>query len=109
MGKYLGMCDELVIVSKCTYGCYSPFIKNVLDRSISYISPYFTMRNNEMHHEHRYENKIQITAYFYDTKISENEKKTAMDLVHANALNFDASVKDVFFYKTSDEIKAVIK
>ena len=64
MGQLLSRCDELILISKSTYGGFSPFIKNVLDRSISYISPNFVTRNGEMHHKRRYDNVISISAYF---------------------------------------------
>ena len=30
MGEYLSKCQELIIISKCFYGEFSPFIKNVV-------------------------------------------------------------------------------
>lgn len=67
MGELMSKCNELILISKCTYGGYSTFVKNVLDRSISYISPHFEMRNKEMHHKRRYNNIIDITACFYNS------------------------------------------
>lgn len=57
MGENLSKCKDLIIISKCCYGGLSPFVKNVLDRSISYIHPYFVTRNGEMHHRRRYKTK----------------------------------------------------
>ncbi|SCJ05924.1 hypothetical protein [uncultured Clostridium sp.] len=37
MGEKIASCDELIIISECKYGMYSPFIKNILDRSIVYV------------------------------------------------------------------------
>ena len=31
MGKLLSQCEELIIISECIYGSYSPIIRNVLD------------------------------------------------------------------------------
>ena len=44
MGQLLSRADELLIVSRCSFGSYSSFVKNVLDRSISYVSPFFVIR-----------------------------------------------------------------
>ena len=41
---------ELVLVSRCCFGGPGPFVKNVLDRCISYVHPYFVIKNGEMHH-----------------------------------------------------------
>ena len=64
MGENLSKCKDLIIISKCCYGGFSPFVKNVLDRSISYIHPYFVTRNGEMHHRRRYKNKINLHVLF---------------------------------------------
>ena len=64
MGELLSKCSELTFVSKCCYGGFSPFVKNVIDRSISYSHPYFTIRNGEMHHQPRYQNHFRLSAFF---------------------------------------------
>lgn len=97
MGELLSKCDELIFVSKCCYGGYSPFVKNVIDRGISYSHPYFTIRSGEMHHKRRYENHFRLRAFFYGTDITQQEKKTAEGLVAANALNLDCLPEKVHF------------
>lgn len=108
MGELLSKCSKLILISKCTYGGFSPFVKNVLDRSISYISPYFITRNGEMHHKRRYDNIINISAYFYSEDATNYEEETAKNLVIANAVNYDAQVNCVMFFNTVDEVKAVL-
>jgi multimeric flavodoxin WrbA len=97
IGETLSKCDELFIVSRCCYGGFSPFVKNVFDRSISYILPDFTFRNGKMHHKSRYENKFEMNVYFYGNDISDREKQLAKDIVQANALNFNCKVGGVHF------------
>lgn len=109
MGAMLGAVNELVIISKCTFGSYSSFVKNVFDRSISCVLPYFEMRNGEMHHCPRYENQLTINAYFYGDDITAEEKSTAEKLVQANADNFKADVKQVVFVENQEQLKEVIK
>ena len=49
--------DEMKVISDngrikpciCCYGCYSPFVKNVLDRSVSYLLPYLKTKNRCTH------------------------------------------------------------
>ncbi|NLL80402.1 MAG: flavodoxin family protein [Clostridiales bacterium] len=109
MGELLAQTDKLTIISRCCFGSYSSFVKNVMDRSISYILPYFEIRKGEMHHKARYRNRINIEVVFYGTGITENEKATASKLVEANALNLNASVHRVLFVKEIGEIKEVLK
>lgn len=74
MGEYFSKSDEIIIISKCLYGGFSPFVKNILDRSISYVHPYFEMRNNEMHHKRRYKNIIKLTVWFYGENITRRKR-----------------------------------
>jgi Multimeric flavodoxin WrbA len=108
MGKLFSQCDELLIISKCFYGGFSPFVKNVLDRAISYISPHFVIRSGEMHHKRRYGNVINMTVYFYGGDITEAEMKTAKSLVTANALNYDGRVNRVLFFNSADEAREAL-
>lgn len=105
MGKNIAMCSEMLIISKCNYGCYSPFVKNVLDRSISYIHPYFTMKNGEMHHQQRYRKDLTMNVIFYGDKITDQEKEIAQKLVTANAVNLYGTVESVTFLDFLDDFQ----
>lgn len=107
MGKLLSRCTELWIISRCVYGSYSPFIKNVIDRSISYNHPDFVIRNDEMHHRRRYLNRFFLKVIFYGEDISTAERTTAKGLVQANALNFDCDAT-VVFISDKKKIKEVL-
>jgi multimeric flavodoxin WrbA len=97
MGAALSKCDELILISRCCYGGFSPFVKNVLDRSISYIHPYFIIKNGEMHHRFRYSRTFSMSVYFYGDEFSEQDKILARSLVKANSVNFHCTVKDIAF------------
>ncbi len=103
MGEWAAASDEMIILSKCTYGSYSPFVKNVLDRSISYILPYFTTINGETHHQRRYENSFKLTVHFYGEDLTSAEQETARALVAANAVNFYSTGNEVFFYQNAED------
>ncbi|MCL1950699.1 MAG: hypothetical protein FWF59_13315 [Turicibacter sp.] len=107
-GATLSTCDELVIVSKCTYGGFSPFVKKVLDRSIPYISPFFKIINGEMHHQKRYDHSMKMRAYFYGEGLSEREVKLAAKSFKAFALNFHGQVLDVRFLKSFEEVEVLL-
>lgn len=104
MGENLAKCNGVIIISKCCYGSYSPFVKNVLDRSISYVHPYFVMKNGEMHHRERYRNRFALSAWFYGEDITPQEKLTAEKLVKANTVNLWAQIKTVRFVRDITEI-----
>lgn len=105
MGECLSKCNEVIIISKCFYGGFSPFIKNVIDRCNPYMHPYFAIRNGEMHHRRRYDNHFDLRVWFYGENITEKEKQTAEKLIQANAINKDCRVKNVTFVQKIAEIQ----
>ena len=107
MGEYLSKCKDVIIISKCCYGGFSPFVKNVLDRSISYIHPYFIIKNGEMHHRSRYSNKINLQVWFYGESITEKEKLTAQKLIKANSINLDCNVNGITFIQNIEEVELI--
>ena len=85
------------------------FVKNVLDRSISYILPFFEIRKREMHHKSRYENHLAFTSIFYGDDITEAERETAGKLAKANALNYNGTAKSVIFVSGIEQLKGVVQ
>lgn len=106
-GIVMSQCSELIFVSRCCYGSVSPFVKAVQDRAIPYIHPDFTMRKGEMHHKRRYANRIALSAYFYGEAITEAEKRTAREILEANADNYDGVVKTVSFFRSAEELEGL--
>jgi multimeric flavodoxin WrbA len=107
MGERLAACDEFVLISHNTYGGYSPFVSNVLNRALSYILPYFVIKNGETHHKQRYKQQFKFTVHFYGEDITEAERQTAHALIKANALNLDASNYRVFFHNSLHSLMEV--
>lgn len=105
MGECLSKSEEFILISRCTYGGFSPFVKNAVDRSLPYGHPYFEIRNGEMHHQRRYDNHFDLKVWFYGEDITEEEKRTAESLVKANAINMDCTVKNVTFLKDPSGIR----
>ena len=108
MGELLAQTEELILLSECSFGGFSSFVKNVMDRSISYILPFFEMRNGEMHHKSRYTNTLKIKAVFYGEDITEEEKETARELVKANAINLNGTVQEVVFVENKEMLKGLV-
>jgi multimeric flavodoxin WrbA len=105
IGFIFSKSNRIVIISKCFYGCYSPFVKNVFDRSVSNGLPYFSHIKGETHHKGRYGNKFILDVHFYG-EMTEAEKETAKKLVKANGITLGQKT-DVHFYKSPEEIKEV--
>ena len=97
MGALIHKAEEVVVISKYTYGGFSPFVKNVFDRSISYVLPFFEIINGEMHHKSRYPEQKPITFIFRGSGLSENDKKLARSYVKAACTNLHGIIKDIRF------------
>lgn len=95
-GAKVMQAEELIIISRCLYGGYSPEIKRIMDRSIPGVMPFFVRKNGEMHHSARYDNQMSLKVYFY-SETTEEEKELAKELIVANGLNFWARETEVNF------------
>lgn len=91
------------------YGGYSAFVKNVMDRNIGYLLPFFTVRKSEMHHADRYPNRLKMTVIGYGEDITEEETETFKNLVAANALNLNTQGYRVIMVKSPEEVKNVLE
>lgn len=104
IGKLFSKADEIIVISRCVYGSYSPFVKNVLDRSIPFLLPFFKIVNNEVHHKVRYKRKIKFKVHFYGETITGEEKNIAEKMIAANSINFAFKENSVSFDKFTAEI-----
>lgn len=105
--EFLKDSDEFILISKCRYGCYSSEVKMVLERCIGYVLPFFTIRNNEIHHESRYRKKLKFSTYFYGD-ISREDRKCLETLVKANYVNLNAKDYCVNCIRSLKELKKCI-
>ena len=103
IAKKFSECDELILVSECLYGEFSPFVKRVYDRSISYVQPKFHVRNGKMHHKRKFTNIISVRAFLYGENLTIDEKNTMAEMLRANANNFEAILQSYDFFKNSEQ------
>ncbi len=97
MGALLHAADEVHVISRYTYGGFSPFVKNVFDRSLSYVLPQFEVVNGETHHKKRYPEYKPFTFIFYGQEISEENKHNAHRYVNAVCANIRGTANAVLF------------
>lgn len=105
--EYIKDSDELILISKCRYGCYSSEVKRVFERCIGYVLPYFELRNNEIHHKSRYDKKIKLSTYFYGN-ITNEDKKCVDKLVKSNSINLNAYDYSINYVDNLKEIEKCI-
>ena len=109
MGKLIHHADEVVVISRYTYGGFSGFVKNVFDRSLGYVLPQFeitsvwhssaSLSGGESHHQRRYAEDKAFTFIFYGNALTDKEKACAKRYVTAVCTNIRGHVKDVIFWE----------
>lgn len=105
MGKDLATCDELIIISKSIYGGLSFDTKNILDRSISYLLPFFRNINKEQHHTPRYKQQFKLKVIIYNLdEILKEEKKMLEKYIKAVSINFNVSNLEIKFFNNIGEL-----
>ena len=102
MGSLIHHADEVVVISRYTYGGFSGFVKNVFDRCLGYVLPQFEVAGGETHHQKRYDEDKPFTFIFYGHDLNEDEKNSARRYVTAVCANIRGHVKDVIFRECED-------
>ena len=103
LAKLYSKADKVVIISQCVYGSYSPFVKNVIDRTIPYLLPFFKFKNKEMHHIARNKTRFDLNVYFYGENLTQSEKMAAKEIVKANSVNLNTKNFKVSFLEDQGE------
>ena len=97
MGSLIHQADEVVVISRYTYGGFSSFIKNVFDKSISWVLPYFEVYEGEMHHKKRYPEDKKMRFIFRGNDLTDEDRKKAEQYVNAVCRNLHGKVLGVEF------------
>jgi multimeric flavodoxin WrbA len=97
MGSLIHHADEVVVISRYTYGGFSGFVKNVFDRSLGYVLPQLETAGSETHHQKRYDETKPFSFIFYGHDLSQEEKAAAFRYVTAVCTNIRGYVKEVVF------------
>lgn len=105
MCEWIHGADEVVILSRYTYGGCSSFVKNILDRSIGYVQPYFRIVNGEMHHKPRYHESKPFRFVFRGKGLTEEDKEKARKYVKAVCTNLNGQLKEIRFEEEEYEDK----
>ena len=92
----LHQAEEIVFLSRLRYGCLSGAAKNVIDRCIGYVLPFFEIAHGEMHHQRRYDEEKPVSFRFYGPS-TPAERAQAEEYAAAVCRNMRSRVKAVTF------------
>ena len=89
--------EEVVVCTKWTYGGFSPFVKNVFDRSIGVVLPFFELVDGEMHHQRRYEEPIRLNVHFRGSGVDAEKQALSRRYVEAVCRNLQGEIGEITF------------
>jgi hypothetical protein len=104
LGVLFCKASKIVFISRCVYGGFSPFVKNVLDRRIASNLPFYKVqRDGLVHHRPRTENQPRYFIHFYGD-YTEAERRTAEEWTLINDVTLNIPSHEIRFYKSAGEI-----
>ena len=109
--KYILESGTFIIITEIKYGCYTSYVKNVIDRfSGGLLLPFFQSVNGEIHHLPRYNNNsLKFIVIGYGEDITLDEEQTFKDLVRRNAINLCVTEIKSYVIKDISEAKTILK
>jgi len=102
--RLLARAGKFTVVSRCFYGGFSPGVKAMIDRHISYMLPYLHVHEGEMHHVPRYDQRFALAWHLYGD-ITRSERETALRYCAANARNMHAVSRAVHFCASAEDLE----
>lgn len=98
--------DLIIHFTPITFGGYSYELKKAIDRFIPVLLPFFTKRDGEVHHTHRYEHRASIIVIGILPQTNEEKETVFKTLVQRNSLNMGASLHEALIYiKQESDVK----
>lgn len=103
----MGSCSQLVLISRCVYGGFSPFVQGVLEKYRKHFGPFLEMRHGQTHYEVRSENKntFGMVCCFYGDNITPREEQAARILSVSDGISLQARGVKIAFYDTIDKLR----
>lgn len=101
-----GSCCQLVLISRCVYGGFSPFVQGVLEKCRKQFGPFLEMRHGQTHYEVKSENKntFGMVCCFYGDNITPQEEQSARIQSVSDGISLQARGVKIVFYDTIDKI-----
>ncbi|MBO4458086.1 MAG: flavodoxin family protein [Butyrivibrio sp.] len=99
--------DEITVVSRYTYGGFSSFVKNVFDRVIGFVLPFFEVYEGEMHHKKRYSKDAVVRFVFRGNGLTDADKDKARQYVRAVCRNLHGEISGIEFEEIEKEAESM--
>lgn len=103
----MGRCGQLVLISRCVYGGFSPFVQGVLEQYRKHLGSFLEMRQGQTHYEVKSENRntFGMVCCFYGDNITPREEQSARILSVLDGISLQARGVKIVFYDTIDKLR----
>lgn len=103
----IGSCGQLVLISRCVYGGFSPFVQGVLEKCREHFGPFLEMRHGQTHYEVKSENRntFGMVCCFYGDNITPREEQSARIQSVSDGISLQARGVKIVFCDTVDKIR----
>lgn len=107
LGETIGSCCQLVLISRCVYGGFSPFIQEMLEKCRKHFGPLLELRHGQTHYEVKSQNKntFGMLCCFYGENITPKEEQLARIQSVSDGISLQARGVKIVFYDTIDELR----
>ena len=107
IGGLMGSCSQLVLISRCVYGGFSPFVQGVLEKCRKHFGPLLEMRHGQTHYGVKSANKntFGMVCCFYGNNITPREEQSARILSVSDGISLQARGVRIAFYDTVDQLR----
>lgn len=103
----MGSCSQLVLISRCVYGGFSPFVQGVLEKFRKHFGPFLELRYGQTRYKVKSANKntFGMVCCFYGDNITPREEQSARILSVSDGISLQVRGVKIAFYDTVDKIR----
>lgn len=110
MPRYILESGTCIIITEIKYGCYTSYVKNVLDRLPSgLLLPFFKTIKGEIHHVPRHNIPLKFIIIGYGEDVTSCENQTFKELIKRNMINLSVTDYESYVIKNLSEAKIIFK
>lgn len=108
LNNTIGNCAGLVIISRCVYGGFSPFIQRALESCRTHFSPLLELRHGQTHYKVKGVNKnsFGMVCCFYGNNITQGEERSARIQAVLDGISLQARGVKIIFCDSVEKYKS---
>ncbi len=105
--EIIGTCAKFIVISRCVYGGFSPFIQSIFEQSQGYIGTFLELRRGQTQFEVMNKNKdtFEMVCCFYGDFIRIKEEQLARLQAVSDGISLQAREVRIVFCSSINQIR----